>query len=82
MDDVLDCLRFVHIYRDFHGCFPLMVPVLLRSQDSDGPLAALSSYEGILDTVQEVRASSIVQARTGKYLYLSNTGEILYKKLF
>lgn len=66
MDDVLDSVRFIHVYGDIHGRVPIMVPVLLRGEDCVGAMAAVASNQGLLHTVPEVRASGALQTGTGK----------------
>lgn len=66
MDDVLDSVRFIHVHGDVHGRLSVMVPVLLRGEDSPGAMAAVAGDQGLLNTVQEVRASSALQAGTGE----------------
>ena len=66
MDDVLDSFRFIHVHGDLHGRVPVMVPVLLRGEDSIGAVAAVAGNQGILDIVPEVRASGALQAGTGE----------------
>lgn len=65
MDDVLDRLRLVHMHRNVHRRFPIMVPVLLRSENSPRTLAPVASYQGLVDIVQEVCTSSALQAGAG-----------------
>lgn len=66
MDDVLDSVRFIHLYGDFHGCVPVMVPLLLRGEDSPGTMVAFAGHQGLFHTVQKVRAPGAVQAGTGE----------------
>lgn len=64
MDDVLDSVRFIHLHGDVHGRVPVMVPLLLRGEDSPGTVAVVSSHQGLLHTVQEVCAPGALQAGT------------------
>lgn len=66
MDDVLDSLRSVHVHRDIHRHVPIMVPVLLRSEDSSRAVAPIAGNEGFLNSIQEVCASSALQKGTGQ----------------
>lgn len=66
MDDVLDSVRSVHMHGDIHGRVPFVVPVLLRGEDCAGAVAAVAGHQGLLHTVQEVRAPSALQEGTGK----------------
>lgn len=70
MDDVLDSVRAVHLHGDVHGRVPVVVPLLLRGEDSAGAVAAVARHQGLLDTLQEVRSPRPLQARTGKYLHI------------
>lgn len=65
MDDVLDSICPVHMHRNFHRRVPVMVPLLLRGQDSAGAVAALAGDQRLLHLVQEVRASGVMQEGTG-----------------
>lgn len=67
MDDVLDSLCPVHLHGDIHGRVPVMVPLLLRGEDSDSAVVAVAGYQGVLDSVPKVRASSTVQERDGEH---------------
>lgn len=66
MDDVLDSVRLVHMHGDVHRRVPIMVPVLLRGEDSARTVAALAGHEGFLHIVQEVCSPSALQAGTGE----------------
>jgi hypothetical protein len=66
MDDVLDCIRFVHMHRNVHGRISVMVPVLLRGEDCTSVMATVSCHQRVFDSLQEIRAPSIVQEGTGK----------------
>lgn len=65
MDDVLDCVRLIHLHRDVHRRLPIMVPILLRGEDSARALASLASYQRIFHSVPEVCTPGPVQAGTG-----------------
>lgn len=65
MDDVLDSFRPVHVHGDIYGRVPIVVPVLLRGEDSPRAMAPLSCYQRVVDFVQEVCTPGAVQARAG-----------------
>lgn len=65
MDDVLDCVCLVHMHRNVHRRFPIMVPVLLRGENSSRALAPLTCYQGLVNIVQEVCTSSALQTGAG-----------------
>lgn len=69
MDDVLDSVCLIHMHGDVYRRLLIMVPLLLRGEDSASPVASLASDEGILDSLQEVCASSTLQERTGNFPY-------------
>lgn len=71
MDDVLDSVRTVHVHGDLHGRVPVVVPFLLRGEDSARAMAALACHQRLLHTVPQVRASGALQEGTGKlYSYV------------
>lgn len=65
MDDVLDSVRLVHVHRNVHRRFPIMVPVLLRGENSPRTLAPVACHQGLVNIVQEVCTSSALQTGTG-----------------
>lgn len=65
MDDVLDCVRPIHMHRNVHRRFSVMVPVLLRGENSPRALAPIAGNQGLVNIIQEIRTPSALQAGTG-----------------
>ena len=62
MDDVLDCVRTLHIGGDFLRLFLLLlVSILLRDQDRVPDLAPVARHQGLLPPLPQVRPPAAAQ---------------------
>lgn len=69
MDDVLDSVRFIHMHGDLHRRVPVMVSILLRSEDSTRTMASIAGYKRFFHPLQEVCSPGALQTGTGEREY-------------